>query len=167
MFEINPINPDNALFIKFSQKVNVTYVTSPHKFYVQNQAFKSIVNQLCCDDAEAEDAEVPAEVIIGNLYLAQPAADRRWYRSRVIGYSKETKKYEVRFVDYGRTDEILHARLRVLQEDMQEFEDGAYECALYDIIPADGSKTWAPEVKQIMVDFIEKYVQIGLYSPSL
>ncbi|XP_065077075.1 tudor domain-containing protein 6-like [Ochlerotatus camptorhynchus] len=155
VFEINPINPDNALFIKFSQKVNVTYVTSPHKFYVQNQAFKSIVNQLCCDDAEAEDAEVPEDVKIGKLYLAQPTADRRWYRSRVIGYSKETKKYDVRFVDYGRTDEILHSRLRVLQEDMQEFEDGAYECALYDIVPADGSKTWAPEVKQIMVDFIE------------
>lgn len=151
-YEINPINPDNATFIKYSQKVNVTHIINPHKFYVQNQAFKLIVNKLCRDDGE--DAEIPEEIKIGTMYLAQPASERRWYRSRVIGWSKKTKKYEVRFVDYGRTEELPHDALRVLEDDMHEFDDGAFECSLYDIVPV-GSKKWAPETKQIMIDFIE------------
>nr|XP_029715794.1 RING finger protein 17-like isoform X2 [Aedes albopictus] len=153
VYEINPINPDNATFIKFSQKVNVTHVINPHKFYVQNQAFKQLVNQLCREDGE--DAEIPEEVKIGALYLAQPTSERRWYRSRVLGWSKKSKKYEVLFVDYGRTDEIAHEGLRVLGSDLHGFDDGAYECSLYDIVPAGGGKKWAPEVKQIMIDFIE------------
>lgn len=153
VYDINPINPDNAAFIKYSQKVNVTYVINPHKFFVQNHAFKQIVNQLCRDDGE--DAEIPEEVKIGALYLAQPTSERRWYRSRVLGWSKKSKKYEVLFVDYGRTEEIPHEGLRVLEADLHGFDDGAYECALYDIVPADGGKKWAPEVRQIMIDFIE------------
>lgn len=152
--EINPINPDNASFIKFSQKVNVTCVQSPQKFYVQNQCFRSIVNELCQD--EGGSAAEPAEIVINTIYLAQPTAEQRWYRAKVLKRVKHGKKYEVIFIDYGRTDEIARSQIRELSDDLKEFQPGAYECSLYDLVPADGSKNWSLEARQIMIDFIEK-----------
>lgn len=153
ILEINPINPDNASFIKFSQKVNVTCVQNPHKFYVQNQCFRSIVNELCQD--EGKSASEPVEVKIGQLYLGQPTAEHRWYRIRVLARHKHSKKYEVIFIDYGRMEDVTRAQIRVLSDELKRFSPGAYECSLYDLIPADGGKKWSPEARQIMIDFID------------
>ncbi|XP_058824546.1 uncharacterized protein LOC131685101 isoform X2 [Topomyia yanbarensis] len=153
VLEINPFNSDNASFIKFSQKVNVTCVLGPDKFYVQNQTFKSIVNELCQEDGKT--AEIPDEITVGTLYLAQPVGDRRWYRAKVLSRAKHGKKYEVFFVDYGRTEEIPRSQIRVLKGDLVGVADGANECTLYDLIPADGGKKWSAEARQIMMDFIE------------
>ncbi|XP_058443250.1 RING finger protein 17 isoform X2 [Malaya genurostris] len=153
VLEINPINPDNASFIKFSQKVNVTCVLSPNKFYVQNQTFKSIVNELCQDDGAT--AEEPEDINVGSLYLAQPTSESNWYRARILSRAKHGKKYEVFFVDYGRTEEISRGQIRVLSADLEGFASGASECTLYDLVPADGSDKWSAEARQIMIDFIE------------
>ncbi|XP_065077401.1 tudor domain-containing protein 1-like [Ochlerotatus camptorhynchus] len=148
----DPIDPDKATFIKYSRKVDVTCVINPRQFYVRNQGFEMIVNKLCRDDAE--ETPIPEEVKIGSLYLAQSQSEQRWYRCRVLGRSIRTKKYQVQFVDYGHTDKVLQSRLRVLPEDMQRVEDGAYKCSLYDVIPADGSKDWTPEIHKIINDFV-------------
>ncbi|XP_055587739.1 tudor domain-containing protein 6 [Uranotaenia lowii] len=150
--EINPINPDNATFIKYSQKVNVTCVESPGKFYVQNQCFKSIVNELCQD--EGESASEPDQIAIGELYLVHPSSETKWYRAKVLSRSRHSKKYRVMFIDYGRTEEVTSAQIRDLSEELREFEAGAYECMLYDLIPVSGKK-WTPEARQIMIDFID------------
>lgn len=147
----DPIDLDKATFFKYSRKVTVTYVENPRQFYVRNPGFEQIVKKLCRDDAE--ETPTPKEVTIGSLYLAQSQSDRRWYRCRVLGRSFRTK-YKVQFVDYGHTDIVLHTRLRVLPDDMQPADDGAYKCALYDVVPADDGKKWCPEIQHIINDFV-------------
>ncbi|XP_055525207.1 RING finger protein 17 isoform X2 [Wyeomyia smithii] len=154
ILEINPINPDNATFIKYSQKVQVTCVINPNKFYViTNQKQFSIINELC--EIDSEKVEEPEKINIGSIYLAQPISERRWYRAKILSRAKHGKKYEVLFVDFGRTDEIPRTHFREMTQILHDTELLACECTLYDLVPADGGSTWSPEARQLMIDVIE------------
>ncbi|XP_053682311.1 uncharacterized protein LOC128732899 [Sabethes cyaneus] len=155
ILEINPINPDNATFIKYSQKVQVTCVVSPSKFYViTNQKQFMIINELC--EIDSEKVEEPEKIKVGSMYLAQPIAERSWYRAKVLNRGKHGKLYEVCFVDYGRTDEIPRGHFREMTEELQATEPLACECSLFDLVPAAGTGCeWSPEARQLMIDFID------------
>lgn len=150
--QVQLADPDKAKFIKNSRKVTVTCVINPLHFYV-NQDIEMVNDKLCRDDAE--EMPTPEEVRLGSLYLTQSRFDQRWYRCRVLGRSLRNSKYLVQFIDYGHADNVLHSRLRVLPDDMQRVDDTACKCALYDVVPADGSKDWTPDVRKIINNFVE------------
>ncbi|KAL1399532.1 hypothetical protein pipiens_008146, partial [Culex pipiens pipiens] len=158
--ELNPANPTNAHFLRLTDKVSVTSITTPAKFYVQYEKFSPKNMAEMCKLEAAEDEQAPEQIATGTLYLAQLADE--WHRVRVVKSRQSSRKCEVFFVDYGRSEEVAKGSLRALSEEVAGIAAGAEECALYELGPADAGGKWSPEATQIMVDFIDNK-QVRMY----
>lgn len=85
-----------------SRQVRVSHVESAELFYVQTQTFLAISQEFIslCND-EAKQGSHPEEILLNNMYLASNPNDSKFYRVKAI--SKEETRYQVFFIDYGRT----------------------------------------------------------------
>ncbi|XP_055613998.1 tudor domain-containing 6-like [Uranotaenia lowii] len=144
---------DNQDFLVFSHPATVSHIESPDEFYLINPSFNPIVTELCMKHGESV-LERPEKIVVGALYLVKPKSEPGWFRARLINWTKG-KFYHLFCIDSGRTQKITRSNIRVLPDDIKNYEPGVIQCCLYNLQPTESGQ-WSPEAQKAMKEFIEK-----------
>lgn len=117
--------------------VNVTEIVDGSNFYVQivrsdelkslgadAEALAELMKKLA-----AETSDQAYKPVIGELVKAQFTADDAWYRAKVTDITPQGE-YDVLYIDYGNTETVPAARLRVLNAEYKDLPAQAFEAQL-------------------------------------
>ncbi|KAK7107702.1 RING finger protein 17-like isoform X2 [Littorina saxatilis] len=155
--------PSKRLIVGHCEKVQVTHIATPSRFYVQLasrrgelETMQRQINQHCRGPQGKKG--IPEFVEPGCMVLAQYSADKAWYRVRVttVIEPKEDEEdgklmYEVFFIDYGNSDVVPLEKLRKMKKKFEHQPPFGYECSLYDILPANEEQGWTSEAVNTML----------------
>ncbi|XP_054164172.1 RING finger protein 17-like [Oppia nitens] len=129
------------------QVVNVIYVESPHKFYVQKVADKErfgLMNQMIQNICKSPYNHAPAigTYPTGDELLAYSSSKKCWCRGRLIHFREGTNQSgehlaDIFLLDYGLNETIhwYNVREKKIDFDTKKYLPFAYKCCLYSIKP--------------------------------
>ena len=126
----------------------VSHIESPSSFWIQFSSNESELDSL----TELLAAEYGVSGNLSKLALPDPkpgqvcsakfSTDLQWYRGVVDSVGSNGVK--VHFVDYGNSEVVSPALVKVLKEEILEIPVQAVQCSLIGIIPPTG-QTWSDE----------------------
>mmetsp|Transcript_28141 Transcript_28141/g.84153 ORF Transcript_28141/g.84153 Transcript_28141/m.84153 type:complete len:903 (-) Transcript_28141:179-2887(-) len=133
-----------------SEEVTVTEVVDAITFYAQATSAASTLSELSTNlntvlSKEQTKLDVPKR---GLLCACKFTEDDLWYRARINNVDKETGKIEVRYADYGNSEEVDASRLATLPEEFTELSDQARRMGLTLLAPPPAD--YADEAKGVL-----------------
>ncbi|XP_076034852.1 tudor domain-containing 6-like isoform X2 [Oratosquilla oratoria] len=134
-----------SLLNKGRETLKVVHVTDDGIVWVQQGAQEDDLNALMdeldsyCTGEGMESIVMCAEVETEKVYGCSYEFDEGWYRARVVKLL-EGKMCEVHYIDYGNSEMVSYASLRVLPPHLLRLEPQAIGCIL---------KGWKPSVMSV------------------
>ena len=150
--------------------VFVTFSDSPVEIYCQRKDHDDSFDQLTeelqrvCETGAAREVEI-ADLIIGDVMLAQYSEDMAWYRAQVLSISDDGKSVKVKFVDYGNTETT--SDIRTISNNLCSLLAQAVPCSLlcgeeYSVNPENENKNCFNELLTADEDgFRLRFVEVG------
>ncbi|XP_026689902.2 tudor domain-containing protein 1-like [Ciona intestinalis] len=128
----------------------ISHVNNPCDFYCQivQQSLADLSNYLqeMTDYFSTHNATDRWNIDVGTICAAQFTEDKMWYRAVVLNINE---KIQVRFVDYGNTEEVSKAQVRPLPEQFQSLQIQSFHACLAHSFPIDG-REWSQETINLM-----------------
>ncbi|XP_071476635.1 tudor domain-containing 6-like [Diadema antillarum] len=129
-------------------EVYITATTSPGEFWLQPLAGEEALS-LLMDELHAHGEDSSTELLknpaVGTPCVAKYSSDEGWYRGTVTDLDGDA--VTVRFVDYGNTDAVTAADLKVMNPPLVQLEAQAICGALSGLSPVDG-QAWSAEAAE-------------------
>ena len=126
---------------------SVTHVNSPSDFYCQLKATATsaddLLNSLYLFYGEGETGVPLSDPAVGRLCAAPFSGDGSWYRAKITSLTPETAT--VVYIDYGNSEGVSVADLRVLDTQFCHESCLALRCSLNEIDPVQSTAGWDEE----------------------
>ena len=129
---------DPVVPVQCPHSVYVSHIVSLDEFYCQLQDHSDELDKLMMligQHAASEYAQKIPVAFKGLPVLAKFSEDGNWYRARLTPPKDPEKSWGVVFVDYGNSESINLANVRVIPETFLRFPFQAYECSLSNADP--------------------------------
>ena len=156
--------------------VNLSHIVSTQCFYVQvlSQAVELFqlteeVETYCSDPAHTTPLNgVETELPV----LAVFSQDSTWYRGMVTAHSETRDRFNVRFVDFGNSDEVPESLISHLPDHLLSKASFSYQCKLsdeYNLKPDVTTITKFTELTEMKTDIMMEVVDFkeGVYEVRL
>ena len=139
-----------------SKEVFVSWIDSPHSFWIQpaeaSDKLLELVDQIQEEYTSGPSASISIKKTeVGTPVIAQYSEDDAWYRAYIESVSG--KKYKVRFIDYGNPDTLEFEQLREPTEQFLNIGAHAIRCRLAGVKPLQ-TGTWNVDAKDIMESLV-------------
>ncbi|CAB3359466.1 Hypothetical predicted protein [Cloeon dipterum] len=153
------VNPADFAFLPMNEvvPVNVSFIDSPSKFFVQPACFSDLLENLSNDLCNYQNAlekaawkDAPREE--GAFVLAKNPRNQTWSRAQIKKHSNEDVL--LYFVDEGLQERVqCNHVLRLPDHLLKKLPCQAIDCSLYGVEPAMG-KIWTRENVLTMLDLL-------------
>ncbi|CAH1405968.1 unnamed protein product [Nezara viridula] len=129
---------------------HVSYVDSPHTFYVQDLTNGKKLTQLAEDLQRAYGIKNSQKNAIydpkkGMLVAACYSKDSNWYRGKILDYL-EGRKVKIFFIDFGNVETLVCDNIKLLLQRFCYLPAQALKCTLSDVYPFGGTDCWNEEI---------------------
>ncbi|PFX27913.1 Tudor domain-containing protein 1 [Stylophora pistillata] len=148
--------------------LSVTWVEDPSHFWCQLLGNTDLLEKLMDDLAEVYTYQDPATLPLQSCTVGYPCCakfyeDDTWYRGIITNVSSiATGQIEVRFVDYGNTQQTELSDVRDLKDDFLKIPCQALNFAIAGVEPASKDGLWADEAKVLFEKLIKFKHVVGL-----
>ena len=161
-YELISLPPDSF------HDLSVTWVEDPSHFWCQLLSNAEILEELMENLAEVYTNLEPAALPLQSCTVGYPCCakfyeDDAWYRGVITNVSSiATGQIEVRFVDYGNTQNTELSDVRDLKEEFLKHPRQAINFAIAGVDPASKDGLWADDAKELFEKLIKFKHVVGL-----
>ena len=138
-------------FPKFSVgqvcETSVSHIDSPSSFWIQLPSADddlAVFNEKMSAHYTSDRVSRLSSVsTVGSICCAKYSEDDSWYRGVVKSASSDS--LEVCFVDYGNSEIITPADVKILEPEFQALPVQAIECKLHNCLPLPDAESWSDD----------------------
>ncbi|XP_041358070.1 tudor domain-containing 6-like [Gigantopelta aegis] len=158
--------PKRDVKVPSSCEVYLSSVESPARFWIQLSEKQAQLDELVekIEGYYSSKGSPVTSVHQGMPVVAKFTEDEAWYRAYVTRSSGG--KHDVFFVDFGNSDSVSSAFLKVPTEEILHEPVYAIECSLKGVAPLKQNSNWHPDAKSLLEDVTKdgavcKFVSVG------
>eukprot|EP01100_Stratorugosa_tubuloviscum_P005342 TRINITY_DN239_c0_g1_i10.p1 TRINITY_DN239_c0_g1~~TRINITY_DN239_c0_g1_i10.p1 ORF type:complete len:1127 (+),score=704.21 TRINITY_DN239_c0_g1_i10:151-3531(+) len=136
--------------------VRVTEIVEGNRFYCQilnqdNSPYNHIAKELQILGRSNVNASFTPDVgqLVAALFI-----DKNWYRAKILFSNPETKKYIVRYIDYGNVSEVTFNNVRLLSNELATPQPQAEECVLAFVVTPSLKDEFGNEAALLLRDLV-------------